>query len=66
MTVGEHIGLARQLHKGVGVLPGHRKGAAWAVVLEGTRKQESAVGEQSAGDAVTLETLVRLAVETEI
>ncbi|MNZ40296.1 hypothetical protein D3C78_578090 [compost metagenome] len=65
LQVGQHVGLAGQLHQGVGVLAGHGQRAARAVVLERARQQPAAVGEQGAGDAVALEALVRLAVEVE-
>ncbi|MNQ78077.1 hypothetical protein D3C85_929790 [compost metagenome] len=65
VTVGQNVGFARQLHQGIGVLPSHGQRAARAVVLERARQQKPAVSEQGACDAIALETLIRLAVETE-
>ncbi|MNC45543.1 hypothetical protein D3C75_945130 [compost metagenome] len=66
LQVGQHVGLAGQLHQGVGVLAGHGQRAARAVVLERARQQEASIGQQGAGDAVALQALIALAVETEI
>ncbi|MNM74839.1 hypothetical protein D3C81_866040 [compost metagenome] len=66
LQVGQHIGLVRQLHQGVGILPGHAQRAARAVVLERARQQPAAAAEQGAGDAVTGKALAGLAVELEV
>ncbi|MNZ67350.1 hypothetical protein D3C78_855950 [compost metagenome] len=63
LGVGQHVGFVRQLHQGVGVLPGHAQRAARAVVLERAREQPAAVGEQGAGDTVAGEALEVAAVE---
>ena len=65
LHVGQHVGFVRQLHQGVGVLPGHRQRAARAVVLERAREQPALVGQQGAGDAVAGQALVGGALEVE-
>jgi len=64
--IGQHVGFLGQLHQAVGVLAGHAQRPAWAVVFERARHQKAPIGEQGTGDAVALQALVGLAIETEL
>ena len=64
--IGQHVGFFGQLHQAVGVLPGHGQRATGAVVFERTGEQKPAVGQQRTGNAVTLQSLVALAIEGEV
>ena len=66
VCIGQYIWLLGQLHQAVGVLSGHGQRAARAVVFERARDQEATIGQQGAGDAVTLQALIAMTVETEI
>ena len=66
VSVGQYVGLVRQLYQGVGILAGHGQRAARAVVFERAREQETTIGEQGTCDAITSKPLIRLAIEAEM